>query len=283
MNDTFDRIVAALQNSFISFGEGIANYIPVVISAIVVLFVGWIISKIAARFVLKTLNGIKFDTLVEKVQLDKMLNKIKPGLSASFVLSKVFYWLLMLLFITSAANVLGWQMLTDGISSFMAYLPTLGIALIIFVIGVYIADLIKNMVYTAADSIGVSGAKAIANIVYYLLFIFIAITALNQAGINTDIITSNLTIILASILLAFALSYGFASRHLVTNMLSSFYSKGKFKEGQVIRVIGFEGEIEAIDSISVTLKTSDGRIVLPSKTLIEESVVILSEPPTQEK
>lgn len=283
MNDTFDRIVAALQNSFISFGEGIANYIPVVISAIVVLFVGWIISKIAARFVLKTLIGIKFDTLVEKVQLDKMLNKIKPGLSASFVLSKVFYWLLMLLFITSAANVLGWQMLTDGISSFMAYLPTLGIALIIFVIGVYIADLIKNMVYTAADSIGVSGAKAIANIVYYLLFIFIAITALNQAGINTDIITSNLTIILASILLAFSLSYGFASRHLVTNMLSSFYSKGKFKEGQVIRVIGFEGEIEAIDSISVTLKTSDGRIVLPSKTLIEESVVILSEPPTQEK
>jgi hypothetical protein len=99
----------------------------------------------------------------------------------------------MLLFITSAANVLGWEMLTDGISAFMAYLPTLGISLIIFIIGVYIADLVKNMVYTAADSIGVSGAKAIANIVYYLLFIFIAITALNQAGINTEIITSNHT------------------------------------------------------------------------------------------
>lgn len=275
--ETFDRIVEALKNSFASFGEGIANFVPVVISALVVLLVGWIISKIFFRFVHKTLTRLKFDQLTEKIQLDKLLNKIKPELSASFILAKVFYWVMMLLFITSAANVLGWEMLTDGIGAFMAYLPTLGISLIIFVIGIYVADLVKNMVYTAADSIGVSGAKAIANIVYYLLFIFIAITALNQAGINTDIITSNLTIILGSILLAFALSYGFASRHLVTNMLSSFYSKGKFKEGQIIRVGNVEGVIESIDSISVTIKNSDGRTVMPSKILTEESVVIVQE------
>ncbi|MDP4827595.1 MAG: mechanosensitive ion channel, partial [Flavobacteriales bacterium] len=258
------------------------NFVPVIISAIVVLLVGWIISKIIFKFVHRALLGMKFDQMTEKIQLDKLLNKIKPELSASLILAKVFYWLLMLLFITSAANVLGWEMLTDGISAFMAYLPTLGISLIIFIIGVYIADLVKNMVYTAADSIGVSGAKAIANIVYYLLFIFIAITALNQAGINTEIITSNLTIILASILLAFALSYGIASRHLVTNMLSSFYSKGKFKEGQLIRVGDVEGIIESIDSISVTIATKGGKVVMPSKILIEESVTILAEPERSE-
>ena len=280
--ETLDRILLALENSFTSFGEGIANFVPVIISAIVVLLVGWIISKIIFKFVHRALIGMKFDQMTEKIQLDKLLNKIKPELSASLILAKVFYWLLMLLFITSAANVLGWEMLTDGISAFMAYLPTLWISLIIFIIGVYIADLVKNMVYTAADSIGVSGAKAIANIVYYLLFIFIAITALNQAGINTEIITSNLTIILASILLAFALSYGIASRHLVTNMLSSFYSKGKFKEGQLIRVGDVEGIIESIDSISVTIATKGGKVVMPSKILIEESVTILAEPERSE-
>ncbi|MBI1267096.1 MAG: mechanosensitive ion channel [Cryomorphaceae bacterium] len=280
--ETLDRILLALENSFTSFGEGIANFVPVIISAVVVLLIGWIISKIIFKFVHRALIGMKFDQMTEKIQLYKLLNKIKPDLSASLILAKVFYWLLMLLFITSAANVLGWEMLTDGISAFMAYLPTLGISLIIFIIGVYIADLVKNMVYTAADSIGVSGAKAIANIVYYLLFIFIAITALNQAGINTEIITSNLTIILASILLAFALSYGIASRHLVTNMLSSFYSKGKFKEGQLIRVGDVEGVIESIDSISVTIATKGGKVVMPSKILIEESVTILAEPERSE-
>lgn len=277
MDPTSTSILDRLTSSFSGFGQAILDYLPVVVSALAVLLVGWMISKLVARAIHKTLMSIKFDTMMEKVNLDSLLNKIKPGLSASFVLSKIFYWVLMLLFITSAANVLGWELLTNGIASFMGYLPTLGIALIIFVIGIYIAELIRTMVYTAANSIGISGAKTISNIVYYLLFIFIAITALNQAGINTDVITSNLTIILGSLLLAFALSYGAASRHLVTNMLSSFYSKGKFKEGQRIRVKEVEGEILSIDSISVTLNTPTGKMVLPSKILIEEQVLILDE------
>lgn len=278
MEDTTSTtILDRLISSFTGFGEAILDYLPIIASASAVLFVGWILSKIIAGAILKSLKSIKFDAMMEKVNLDSLLNKIKPGLSASVVVSKLIYWILMLLFITSAANVLGWQMLTDGIASFMAYLPTLGIALIIFIIGVYIAELIKSMVYTAANSIGISGAKTIANIVYYLLFIFIAITALNQAGINTDIITSNLTIILGSVLLAFAISYGFASRHLVTNMLSSFYSKGKFREGQTVRVNDIEGEILSIDSISVTILTKTGKMVLPSKMLIEEQVLNLED------
>ncbi len=277
MDPSSTSILDRLISSFSGFGQAILDYLPVVVSALAVLLVGWMISKLVAGAIHKSLKSIKFDTMMEKVNLDSLLNKIKSGLSASFVLSKIFYWVLMLLFITSAANVLGWELLTNGIASFMGYLPTLGIALIIFIIGIYIAELIRTMVYTAANSIGISGAKTISNIVYYLLFIFIAITALNQAGINTDVITSNLTIILGSVLLAFALSYGAASRHLVTNMLSSFYSKGKFKEGQRIRVKEVEGEIVSIDSISVTLDTPTGKMVLPSKILIEEQVLILDE------
>lgn len=275
--ETLERIKNALLDSFSSFGEGIASYVPILISALVILLIGWMVSRIFAGIIHRALKAVHFDTMCEKIGVDKMLNKIKQDLSPAKVLSKVFYWLLMLLFVTSAANVLGWQMLTDGISAFIAYLPTLGIALVIFFIGVYVAELIKTMVYTAASSIGISGAKPIANIVYYLLFIFIAITALNQAGIDTEIITSNLTLIMGAILLAFAISYGFASRNIVSNMLSSFYSKGKFREGQRIKIGEVQGEIESIDSVSVTLNTDDGRMVFPSKQLVDEVVIIFEE------
>lgn len=275
--ETLNHIKDSLSNSFTMFGESIANYVPLVISALVVLLVGWLFSKLISKTILKALNAIKFDALVAKVGLDKMLGKIKQGLSASLVLSKVIYWMLMMMFFMSAANVLGWDMLTNGIASFMGYLPTLGIALIIFIVGIFIAELIQNMIYTAANSIGISGAKAIANIVYYILFIFIAITALNQAGIDTEIITSNVTLILGAILLAFALSYGFAARNLVSNMLSSYYGKGKFKEGQEIQIGETRGVVEKIDSISITLVTDRGREVIPSKILVEEQVTILKD------
>jgi small-conductance mechanosensitive channel len=117
--------------------------------------------------------------------------------------------------------------------------------------------------------------------VYYVLFIFVVITALNQAGVDTGIITSNVTLILGSILLAFAISYGFASRNLVGNLLSSYYGKGKYQEGQTIRVGDVQGEIVKIDSISITLKTADSKVVLPSKMLVEGQVEILDEGTTE--
>ena len=282
MEETLYRIQDALMKSFENFGTAIANYVPIIISALVILLVGWIISKIVAKVVLKALEIIKLDDVLNKIGLDKMLAKIKDGLSAAKILSKVVYYILMLLFVTSAAQVLGWDMITNGIASFISYIPTLSVALVIFVVGVYIAELIKNMIYTAANSIGVSGAKAIANIVYYLLFIFIAITALNQAGVDTDIITSNITLILGSLLLAFAISYGFASRNLVSNLLSSYYGKGKFAEGQRIKIGDSEGIIVKIDSISVTLQQKDQQMVFPSRRLVEEDVIILSQEKGQE-
>ncbi|MGB1031862.1 MAG: mechanosensitive ion channel family protein [Flavobacteriales bacterium] len=275
--ETLDHIKNALLKSFQSFGEGIANYVPIVISAIVILLIGWLISKVIFKAMLKALEFVKLDAILEKIGVDKLLAKIKQGLSPSKILAKLMYYLLMLMFVTSASEVLGWTMVSNGISTLIGYLPTLGVAIVIFVIGIYIAELIQSMVYTAANSIGVSGAKAISNIVFYVLMVFVAVTALNQAGIDTGIVTSNLTLIIGSILLAFAISYGFASRSIVTNMLSSYYGKGKYHEGQKLQIGDVVGDVVKIDSLSITLKTNKGLEVLPSKLLIEEHITILSD------
>lgn len=275
--ETIDHILQALSESFSRFGQAIADFLPVVVSALIVLIIGWIIAKIFARIVSKALRAVKFDVLIEKAGFNQVLHRIKPDLTGSAVVGRICYWIVFLVFFMAAANILGWSALNNGIHALMAYLPTLGVALLIFFIGVYAANLVRSAVHTAAQSIGISGAKVIADIVYYLLFVFIAITALNQAGVNTDIITSNLTLIIGAILLAFALSYGLASRQIVSNMLSSFYSKGKFKEGQRIEIGGVTGMIESIDSVSVTLVTNKGKQVLPSRRLIEEDVLILSQ------
>lgn len=275
--NTFDHILDSLTSAFTQFGEAAVAYVPVIVSALVVLLIGWIIAKLIGRLISRALRGVKFDDLLERAGFDGALKRINPDLTGSKVVGRIFYWVVFLVFFMAAANVLGWTALTDGLNAFMAYLPTLGIALIIFLVGIYISNLVRSAVTTAAKSIGISGAKTIGDIVYYLLFIFIAITALNQAGVNTDIITSNLTLIIGAVLLAFAISYGFASRPIVANMLSSFYTKGKFKSGQRIRIGEVEGKIESIDSVSVTIRTSDALLVLPSRKLVEEHVFILAE------
>lgn len=265
-----------MKHSFAGFGESIVAFLPQVVSALIFFIVGWIAARVVRGLVSRALRAIRLDAAVEKVGFDKMLNKVRSGLSASKVIAQLVYWLIMLLVITVTANIMEITMVNDAIAGFFAYLPTLTVAVVIFVIGVYIADLVKDIIYTAAHTIGISGARSIANIVYYVLFIFIAITALNQAGVDTSIISSNLTIILSAILLAFAVAYALGAWRLVRNMLSSYYSKGKYSVGTRVRIGTHEGEIEAIDSISVTVRTATGKAVLPSRMLVEEEVIILS-------
>ena len=104
--------------------------------------------------------------------------------------------------------------------------------------------------------------------------VFISITALNQAGINTEIITSNVTLILGAFLLAFALALGFGAKEVVSDLLKAFYTRKTYEIGKSIKFKDIEGEIISLNEISVTLKTKKGLLVVPIKDIVENQVEI---------
>lgn len=269
-----EELKIALTNSMNLLLDGLSSAIPKLILVIILLLAGWIIGKIVKKIIVKALKVIKVDDLMDRLELSPTLSKIGISSTAGFI-GSVVYWMIILIFLLTIAEVINMPILSEGIAAILAYIPQLMIALVIFVFGMFIANMIRNVVYTATNSIGLSGSKVISNIVYYVLFIFIAITAINQTGVDTSIITSNVTLIFGAMLLAFGISYGFASRSIMSNMLSTFYRKGKFKEGMLIRVKDTQGTIIEIDTLSVTLDTGDKHVVLPTSVLIDEKVEIL--------
>jgi hypothetical protein len=64
-----------------------------------------------------------------------------------------------------------------------------------------------------------SGAKT--SVAFYGIAILVTITALNQAGVDTTIVTNNVTIILGAFL-TFALAFGLGSKDVITNLLFTF-------------------------------------------------------------
>lgn len=269
----FDALIDSFKSMYVSALE----FIPKIAVGIALFIVGWLIAKLISSIAKKTFLKIRIDKLAEKIELDKMLSRVNPELKLSGLLAKLIYYAIIIVFLIAIADVLGLDGLKSAISGMLAQTPKFIIALIIFVLGYYVAKMIQKAIYTATNSIGISGAKVIANIVFYLIIIFVSLTALEQTGMNTDLISDNITLILGAILLAFAISYGIASKGIVTNMLSSYYGKGKFKIGQKIRVLDNEGTITEIDSISVTLDDNGSTVVIPSKFLLENKVIILED------
>ena len=137
-----------------------------------------------------------------------------------------------------------------------------------------VTDMLKKLVHTACASLNIPAAGLIANFVFYFVFINVAMITLSQAGIDTNFIQDNLSIILAGIVGAFAVGYGYASRPLIGNLLAAYYNKNKVKVGDTIAIDGVKGKVIELDNSTMTLEADDRKIVVPLNKLSSEKYEI---------
>jgi hypothetical protein len=257
--------------------EMLSNFLALVPNfflALLTFIIGWIVSKLVAKFLLRILKTIGADKLADKLNEIEIIHKTNFKLVPSVLLSRLAYYILLFIFVIAAVDVLGMEAVSSLMSDLLNYIPHLLSAFLVFVVGVFVADFIKNIVLTTCNSLGIPAAKVIANVIFYFLFLNIIMITLSQAKIDTDFIQDNLSIILAGVVLAFAIGYGFASRQLVANFLSSLYNKDKVKIGDVIGIEGLRGKVIDIDSSSFTLEAEGRSVIIPLSKLSSESIEI---------
>ncbi|HOP43767.1 MAG TPA: hypothetical protein PLA11_09630 [Flavobacteriales bacterium] len=252
--------------------------LPGLLSGLLVLLVGWLIARVLRWTAARLLKRVGLDAAAEKAGLDRQLQRF-GGLKLSKLIGLVVYWAVLLVFLLAAADVMGLDTVTRGIEGFLAYLPTLLSALAIFVIGLVFAEKVKQGMSTLMSSVGIGGGKVVAQVLFGLVALFMTITALNVAGIDTTLITSNILIVIGGVLIAFGIAYGLAARGILTNILSSYYGRDRIKPGQRIRIGQDEGVVERIDSIAITLDTGDRKVMLPCSVLTTERIEVLGEEP----
>ena len=270
-----DELKTLATKSLTTIIDQVASVLPNIVGAIVALLIGWIIIKIVLFILKKILKVAKIEKVSQRINDAGLFgddSKIKIDISK--ILLGFVKWLFMLVFIIVAADIIGLSIISTEIANLLRYLPILLSAMVIFMIGMFAARMIKKALVSVFDSMGMGGSKIIGNVIFYIIAIFVTITALNQAGIDTTIITSNFTIILGAFLLAMALGFGLGSREIVGDLLRSFYARKNYAVGDKIKIDDIKGTIESIDNMTMTLDTKEGKIVLPIKEVAESRVKI---------
>ncbi len=260
----------ALENTLNQF----LDVIPKLVAAIAVLIIGWIIAKVISNIILRLLRIMKIDVLGEKLNDIEFLQSANVEIQFSQVISKTIYYILMLVFISLAAEMLALDLVKQQVEDFINYLPNIFSALLVLIGGLVIANIIKGFLDAAFKSLGIPSGKFLSGFVFYFIFISVALSAMTQAKINTMFIQNNLSYIILGVVIAFAIGYGFASRNIMANLLASLYSKSKFYIGQDIKINDVRGTIVEIDSTSITIETSDRRVIFPLNKLTTEKVEI---------
>lgn len=250
------------------------DIIPSLLTALVVFVIGLILAKMLRNVIGKLLAKSGIDRLSEKLNDIDLISNTNMEIKPSGLIASIIYYLVLFIFIMAAVDVLGMAAISDLMTDMINYLPKAISAFFVFLVGLLFCDLIKKMVQATCESLGIGSAKLLANVVFYFLFLNVALITLKQAELQTTFMENNISIILGGVILAFSIGYGLASKPLMTNMLAAFYNKDRFQMDDELTVEGQRGRVIAMDNTTLTLRVEDGEVIIPLSKLSQDKFII---------
>lgn len=208
MQQQLDVFVASLT----SFWTQLASFIPQLLAALLLLFVGWILANLARTGVIKLLDLLRFDSLADKTGIEAFLKQGHVDISLGRLIANLVYWVIIFIVIVTVANSLGLHLVAELFNKIVLYIPNVIVAILVLVFGILIARIINRLVFAYLNNIGVQGALTISTLSEYAMIIFVVFVALEQLEIGTTLLTVAFQIGFGAIGLALALAFGLGGR-----------------------------------------------------------------------
>lgn len=183
------------------------------------------------------------------------------------------FWFLVVITIIVAGSMFAPTLLAGVPAQLLGWLPRLGVALVILWLAVVAATLLRRLVTTSLENVGIAGATGFGRAVYWLLIALAVVLAADQLGVDTGLLQRLLFVVLAVVGAGAALAIGLGGSRLLANVFAGRYVTDRFSEGQRVLVDDIEGTLVEIGLASVTVRGEDGTDVeIPHQVLLERPV-----------
>ena len=250
--------------------------IPALLKAVVVFLIGYVIAKVLYQVIRRLVAAVGIDRFAERMLDIDLFRKTNVHLVPSRVLAAIAYYFVLIVFAMAAVEALGMDMLSQMMADLVTYLPNAITAFILLIGGIFLADAVKRAVVSACRSLGIPSGNLIGNAIFYFVLLNVILVALSQAELQTDFMETNISIVLAGIAGAFAIGYGMASRHIMGNILASFYNRNQLRVGDEVTISDKRGEVIQLSNVSVTLRGEESEITVPFSKLSSEGFEVHS-------
>lgn len=265
----FDALLYSAQDILFQF----IGFLPKLLSVIILLVIAWIIAKLLEKLANKLFMVIGIDKISEKAGIGSFLMSSGLPSNLSYVFARMIFWTIIVLFILPISNILGLKFFAKIVDDILSYLPNLFVAIFILLIGAWGAKVISAIVRGSANKMGLENSELIGNITNFFILILTFIIALTQLKIETEILTNVLLIIMASMGLAVAISFGLGSKDIFRNIIAGVYLNKSIREGEKIKTSHINGKIIHIGTIMTKIETSDNEeLSVPNSQLVETSI-----------
>ena len=152
-----DAIFLALSNAL----NSLLAAIPLIIGALVIIVIGWIIAGIVARIVTGLLRRAGADRLFAEHGGDvygEQSRKVQP----SVVGGELVKWLIRIVFLVAAANVLGLTQVSLLLNDVLLWIPNLIVAVVILLVAPILARFVRGAIEVGAGETGFTNGRPLA-------------------------------------------------------------------------------------------------------------------------
>ncbi len=244
---------------------------PKVALGLLLLVLGLLAAKVIEVVLRTMLVRLRFDKLVEKAGIDKALQRIGLRQQLNLFLPKLAYFLVLFLLAKTASDALGLIAVSNAIGAFFDYLPNMIAALLLMILGTTVGRFAGQMVTQAAESSGIDSAATLGSLVSGLIVFVVAMMAIGQLKIDTEMVRIVTSFILGAGALAFGLAFGMGTREIVRNIVTGFYVRKVLVVGRPVDVAGQSGILTAVTATHAILESGGQDIIIANSYFLEQA------------
>jgi hypothetical protein len=239
-----DAIFLALTNGL----NDLLLFVPRLLGALVILFIGWLIAKAVEALVSRGLRAVRFNQVADRAELDQFLDRAGVRLDPAAVVGKLAYWFLFLSFIGAAFNALGLTQVNALIDQIVAYLPNVVVALVVLLVGALLAQFVANLVRGASGTARLGDPGLLSGLARAAVLTFAVLIALNQLQIGAAIVNTLFVASVGMLALAGALAFGLGGRDVAARLLEDWDARRRAPAAPAGRLAAARARDDGTDS-----------------------------------
>jgi hypothetical protein len=190
-----------LGNYFSSGVGQVLDYLPALLSGVVILVVGYFVSRLLGNVATRLFHRAGLDRFV--------MRRLRPGTaaprrSASGAAGAAVFWIGILATLSLAAQALGLATLAGGLNQILAYVPRVLVAALIVGVAIAVANVLADLTSNVTSAWVGRGIR----VAVITLSVFMA---LDQLGIARNIVTVAFIAVVGAAAVAAAIAFGVGS------------------------------------------------------------------------
>jgi hypothetical protein len=229
-----EMVFQALEQAGRNFLESAAELVPRLVLTISIVLVGWLIAGVMRWVTRSLLARLGFGRLCARQGVTEMLRAADLP-EPERLAGTIVFWVVWIGFLLSAVDVLGLSAVRGMIDDFTAFVPRLGVAIVILVVGFVFANVAWRATQLAAVNSNVPSPRVLSGTVRALVLLLTGAMALDQIAVAQTIVLTAFAIAFGAVMIGLAIAFGVGGGGIAKRILEHWFPEHDKRSADDVR------------------------------------------------